>query len=125
LQAIERLKFRAWDLGGHEAVRNLWQEYFVEVDAIIFVVDTADVERLDEAKEELGMLLGDNALEGVPFLILGNKSDLPGCISREQLIDSLELRKYQGKERDMEVFSCSLVEQIGYQDGLKWLADVL
>jgi len=106
-------------------VRHLWQEYFVEVDAIIFVVDSADVERLQEAKEELSLLLEENALEGVPFLILGNKSDLSWSISREQLIESLELDNYQGKERDIGVFPCSLVDQVGYQDGFKWLSDLL
>lgn len=106
-------------------MRHLWQEYFVEVDGIIFVVDSADVDRLDEAKEELSLLLEENALEGVPFLVLGNKSDLPGAVSREELIGALGLDNYQGNERDIGVFSCSLVEQTGYQDGFKWLSDVV
>lgn len=44
------MKFKAWDLGGHEQVRSFWKEYFIEADAIIFVLDASDRERMEEAK---------------------------------------------------------------------------
>lgn len=45
------MKLKAWDLGGHLQVRSLWKEYFVDVDAIIFVIDTTDKERFEEVKK--------------------------------------------------------------------------
>lgn len=36
---------------GHEQVRTLWRDYFFETDAIIFMVDSADLERMEEAKQ--------------------------------------------------------------------------
>ena len=45
------MKLKAWDLGGHLQVRSLWKEYFVDVDAIVFVIDTTDKERFDEVKK--------------------------------------------------------------------------
>merc|ERR1712070_1154196 len=51
--AFGNVNFTAWDLGGHEAVRSLWEEYYTEGDALVFVVDSADDERLPEARKEL------------------------------------------------------------------------
>ena len=37
--------------------RKTWENYYASVDAIIFLVDAADRERLSEAKKELDELL--------------------------------------------------------------------
>ena len=38
--------------------RALWQHYFENTDAVIYVVDSADSSRLGEAREELEYVLG-------------------------------------------------------------------
>jgi 50S ribosomal subunit-associated GTPase HflX len=56
-----------------------------QVDAIVYLVDAADRERFPESQRELAGLLSDDGLAGVPFLVLGNKIDLPyagGCTDR-------------------------------------------
>jgi GTPase SAR1 family protein len=68
---------RAWDLGGHEAVRELWRDYYLQADAILFMVDTADLERVPEARDELHALMDDPDLRAVPVAVLANKRDLP------------------------------------------------
>lgn len=50
---IGNAKIRAFDLGGHEAARKVWDTYFPAVDAVIYLVDSADRERFPEAKKEL------------------------------------------------------------------------
>jgi GTP-binding protein SAR1 len=120
---IGNVRLRAWDLGGHEEVRHIWQEFYVQVDAIIFVVDSAEYERMQEAKRELQVLLEEPSLQNIPFLVLGNKSDLRAALKAEQLASALGLSpsvlvatsgREGGEQRPLRLFSCSLVEGHGY-----------
>lgn len=55
---IDPLILQIWDIGGQNCLRELWLSYLQETtDAVIFVVDSADHDRLPEAKDELQKLL--------------------------------------------------------------------
>ncbi len=43
-----------WDLGGQIKMRNIWENYYSEANGIIFVVDSCDINRLEEAKLAYG-----------------------------------------------------------------------
>ncbi|XP_017106031.1 ADP-ribosylation factor-like protein 4C isoform X4 [Drosophila bipectinata] len=45
--------FLVWDVGGQEKLRPLWRSYTRCTDGILFVIDSVDVERMEEAKMEL------------------------------------------------------------------------
>ncbi|XP_017853520.1 ADP-ribosylation factor-like protein 4A isoform X2 [Drosophila busckii] len=47
------IHFLVWDVGGQEKLRPLWRSYTRCTDGILFVVDSVDVERMEEAKMEL------------------------------------------------------------------------
>lgn len=58
----------------------------VKVDAVVYLVDANDKERFAESKKELdALLLLDESLSNVLFLILGNKIDMHYAASEDEL----------------------------------------
>eukprot|EP00882_Tetradesmus_deserticola_P002949 GHRQ01003133.1.p1 GENE.GHRQ01003133.1~~GHRQ01003133.1.p1 ORF type:complete len:225 (+),score=67.96 GHRQ01003133.1:638-1312(+) len=105
-----------------------------QVDAIVYLVDAADRERFPESQRELIGLLSDDGLSGVPFLILGNKIDLPYAVGEDELRHSLGLAAHttgKGKvaldanTRAIEVFMCSVAKRMGYGDGFRWMSQYI
>lgn len=80
---------KLWDIGGQPRFRTMWERYCRGVNAIVFVVDSADEEKIDSARQELRNLLERPLLAGIPVLVLGNKNDLKGALGVEELIDKL------------------------------------
>ncbi len=80
-------------------------------------------------------LLATEALKDVPFLVLGNKMDVPGSAQEQELRMHLQLHETTGKGpsaggrdagvRPTELFMCSLLKKYGYKDGLLWLTQQL
>ncbi|KAI8565995.1 hypothetical protein RHMOL_Rhmol02G0005100 [Rhododendron molle] len=105
------------------------------VDAVVYLVDAYDKERFAESKKELDALLSDESLGNAPFLILGNKIDIPYAASEDELRHYLGLTGLttgKGKVnladsnvRPLEVFMCSIVRKMGYGDGFKWMSQYI
>ncbi|GLB34580.1 putative small GTPase superfamily, SAR1 family protein [Lyophyllum shimeji] len=68
--------FTAYELGGQALTRRRWRDYFDELDGVVFVVDSADVELFAESKEELDALLVNEQLANVPILVSATRSML-------------------------------------------------
>jgi ADP-ribosylation factor-like protein 8 len=84
-----------------------------------FIVDSADKEALPVAKEELHILLEKPAMEGIPLLVLGNKSDLRGHLTVDELIDSLDLKRVT--HREVSCYGISAKEETNLDAVLQWL----
>lgn len=112
---------KLWDIGGQPRFRNMWERYCRGVNAIVFVVDAADQEKFEAVKAELRALLMKEMLAGIPVLVLGNKNDLEGALSVEQLIQTLNLQQYANRE--ICCYSISAKNQNNIDITLRWLID--
>lgn len=110
---------KMWDLGGQPRFRSLWERYCSNVQAVVYVVDSADVVLIELAKTELHSLLEKPRLAGIPLLVLGNKNDLPGAVGTAELIERLGLKGL--KEREVCVYSISCKVKSNIDITLEWL----
>lgn len=97
----------------------MWERYCRGVHAILFIVDSADLEHMESAKEELHLLLGKGMLEGIPLLVLGNKSDLDEHLSVDELIEELDLKGISNRE--VSCYGISAKEETNLDAVLQWL----
>lgn len=88
------LTLNVWDIGGQDKIRRLWRHYFQGAEGLVFVVDSADVERVYESREELYRVMQHSEMIGVPIIVLANKQDLSGAIKPERMVEELDLKQY-------------------------------
>lgn len=84
-----------------------------------FIVDSADKDALPVARDELHLLLEKSVLDGIPLLVLGNKSDLPDKLSVDELIDALNLKDIA--HREVSCYGISAKEETNLDAVLQWL----
>jgi len=87
----ENVNMKVWDLGGQYRFRDDWFRYALACNVILFVVDVADKERIPEAKKELHRLLEKKDLNGLPLLVIGNKIDVEGHVTKAELVKGLRV----------------------------------
>ncbi|CAJ0959452.1 unnamed protein product, partial [Mesorhabditis belari] len=110
---------KLWDIGGQPRFRSMWERYCRGVNAIVFMVDAADEDKLEASRNELMQLLDKPQLDGIPVLVLGNKKDLPGSLDELQLIERMNLSAIQNREICCYSISCKEKENIDIT--LQWL----
>ena len=81
-----RVTIKIWDIGGQPRFRSMWVRYCRGVNAIIYMVDAADHDKVEGSRNELSNLLEKPELAGIPVLVLGNKRDLPNALDEKELI---------------------------------------
>merc|ERR1712137_174920 len=119
----KNISFTVWDIGGQDKIRRLWRHYYSGTNGIIFVIDSNDRERIDQAQEELSKLLNEDELLDAAVLVLANKQDLPNSLPAHQVGDKLGLGVM--KHRQWFIQSCCATTGDGIYEGLDWLAKTL
>ncbi|XP_077393234.1 ADP-ribosylation factor-like protein 6 isoform X5 [Festucalex cinctus] len=117
------LSFTVFDMSGQNRYRNLWEHYYKESHAIIFVIDSSDKLRMVVAKEELDTLLnhGDICSKKLPVLFFANKMDLRDAMSSVKVSQMLCLENI--KDKPWHICASNAIEGEGLQEGMDWLQE--
>ena len=119
----ENVKFQAWDLGGQESNRSLWDVYYMNTDGIIYVIDSQDENNYEESKLQFHKLLKNTALKNATILIYANKQDLQGAKTINDIIKDYELDNI--RNHSWKIQPSSALRGEGLIEGIKWLSEQL
>ncbi|KAA0033632.1 ADP-ribosylation factor-related protein 1 isoform X1 [Cucumis melo var. makuwa] len=112
-----------WDLGGQPGLRSIWEKYYEEAHAVIYVIDAACPSKFEDSKSALEKVLRHEDLQGAPLLVLANKQDLPEAVSAEELSRYLDLKKLD--ERVYMFEAVSGYDGMGIKNSVEWLVDIM
>ncbi|EFJ26161.1 ARF-like GTPase [Selaginella moellendorffii] len=115
-----KYRLNIWDVGGQKTLRSYWRNYYEQTDGLVWVVDSADLRRLDDCKKELHNLLKEERLAGASLLILANKQDIDGSLDLDEISKVLRL-DLMDKSRHCRTVGCSAVTGDGLLEAFDWL----
>ena len=119
----KNFNFTIWDVGGQDKIRVLWKHYYQNTDGLIFVVDSNDQDRIEDATRELKNLLEEEELKDCPVLVYANKEDLNGALAPGEVTEKLGMGQLKG--RTWLVQGASATTGQGLKEGLDWMASAL
>merc|ERR1712075_35418 len=76
----KNISFTVWDVGGQDKIRKLWRHYYQGTQGLIFVIDSNDRDRVEDAREELAKILSEDEMRDAVVLVFANKQDLPNSM---------------------------------------------
>ncbi|XP_047335168.1 ADP-ribosylation factor-related protein 1-like [Impatiens glandulifera] len=120
---VSNAKLVFWDLGGQLGLRSIWEKYYEEAHAVIFVVDAACPSRFQDSKSAMEKVIRHEDLQGAPLLILANKQDLSEALTSEELGRYLDLKKLD--ERAYMFKDVSSYNGTGIKESMDWLVEVM
>ncbi|XP_026566539.1 ADP-ribosylation factor-like [Pseudonaja textilis] len=123
VQSFNEVTFTMWDIGGQEHIRALWKHYHTNTDGLIFLVDSMDYHRFEEARLELESLLEADDLRGVPLMLLANKQDLPEARPSMEVAERMGVDKITG--RKWRIHGCSAVSGAGIPEAMEKLSEMV
>ncbi|KAI5369749.1 Putative small GTP-binding protein [Septoria linicola] len=115
-------KFNVWDVGGQDKIRPLWRHYFSGTQGLIFVIDSNDRDRMEEARSELARIIQDREMKDALLLVFANKQDIPGAMRPKEVSDMLDLQRV-AKDHTWKVEPSCATTGEGIFEGLAWLSN--
>lgn len=103
---------------------RLWQFYTKESEAVIYVVDAADRDRIAEATAELQRVMGMEGMEDCPLLVFANKQDQQTALSAAQLAEEMKVADIAGG-RAWHCQGTSAISGQGLYEGMDWMTERL
>ena len=118
----KNIRFNVWDVGGQDKIRPLWRHYYQNTNGIIFVVDSNDRDRVEDARTELERMLSEEELRDAVLLVLANKQDLPKAMTPAEITQALGLPNLRRKWFTQG--ACATTGD-GLYEGMEWLSNTL
>merc|ERR1719449_5379 len=87
----KNINFTVWDVGGQDKIRKLWRYYYQNTQGLIFVIDSNDCDRIEDAREELTSMLNEDEMRNATLLVFANKQDLPDSMTAAEVTEKLGL----------------------------------
>ncbi|HME56509.1 MAG TPA: ADP-ribosylation factor-like protein [Candidatus Lokiarchaeia archaeon] len=108
------------DLGGQEAYRVNWKNYWRDPDFMLFMVDATDATRFPEAREYLWSVIKSSESAKIPLAVISSKNDLPEAVNIENIQDALDL--WNIKDRLFGMFEISVKNKTNIEKVLNFIA---
>ncbi len=109
----------SWSLDSKNHIDNI-DKWFNETDAVILVIDSSDETSIDNTYNEFNVLVNNEALEGVPFLILVNKFDVPNAKNNSFIKEKFKIEEHI-ENRCVYLEETVASDISTYKDGLECL----
>merc|ERR1712072_766533 len=119
----KNINFTVWDIGGQDKIRKLWRYYYQNTQGLIFVIDSNDRDRIEDAREELAKMLGEDDMRDAVLLVFANKQDLPNAMTAAEVTEKLGLHSM--RNRQWFIQSACATTGDGLYEGLDWMSRTL
>lgn len=122
---VGKVNLKIWDVGGQESLRNMWESYYDDAHAVVFVVDSTDRARIEECRDTLEQVVSADVLEGTPVLMLANKQDRDDCLEVEDIKEIFNKIAEKMSARDSRVLPVCALDGTGVVEAAEWLVSRL
>jgi len=119
----KNVQLTVWDIGGQDKIRVLWRHYYANTTGLIFVVDSNDHDRMDEAAMEMKKAMKEEDLANTKLLVYANKQDLPNAMDPDNMKKVLGLHDLHSHTWHLQ--PCKATTGEGLYEGLDWLVKAI
>ena len=119
----KNISFTMWDVGGQDRIRRLWRHYYEGTNGLVYVVDSNDRDRTEDAREELHKMLNEDEMRDAVVLVFANKQDLPNAMPAAEISEKLGLGDL--RNRQWFIQSACATTGDGLYEGIDWMSRAL
>ena len=112
-----------WDLGGQKELQLLWDKYFLEAHAIIWVIDSSDRDRLKESVDAFNGIIKNKLLDRLPLLFVINKQDVPTAMKPSEITDAFQPSLNLLGDRRFLAIPASALKGNGINESICWIGE--
>lgn len=109
-----------WDSLNWPKIPQIW-EIFFSCHGMIFVIDASDLNIINDSIQIFHKLIENEKLRDTIILVLVNKKDISGSLSKEQIIDLFEMKKIEFQQWNVQCVSAITGE--GLFEAFWWLGE--